>query len=236
MQCTKKNLMARSGPLTSDIYRNPARPEYRFRLNRFRFVRSLIDSVLSRQDHCRILDVGGTPLYWSLGADLFLDGRVSVDLLNLTPMQDLPPHMGSLVGDARSMQTLPDRSYDLCHSNSVIEHVGDWNDMFSMASEIRRIGIHYFVQAPNFWFPYEPHFRIPFFHWIPRGLRTQLLLRRHLGFYPRATDRDQARSIIDSIRLPTKRQMQRLFPDAEILPERIGPFTKSHMAIRQGLF
>ncbi|MEM2045934.1 MAG: class I SAM-dependent methyltransferase, partial [Candidatus Bathyarchaeia archaeon] len=57
-----------------------------------------------------------------------------------------------IIGDARCMP-FKDKSFDVVFSNSVIEHVGNYDDQKMCAEEIRRVGKCYFVQTPNFYFP-----------------------------------------------------------------------------------
>jgi len=132
------------------------------------------------------------------------------------------------------MSELPDNSYDLCHSNSVIEHVGRWEDMVSMATEIAGLAPNYFVQVPYFWFPAEPHFRVPFFHWLPEQVRYRLQLNRRLGFQRNNGDLGDAMKSVQSAALLDRTQFSYLFPYAEIIPEKLVLFTKSLMAIRIG--
>lgn len=55
------------------------------------------------------------------------------------------------------MKQFQDNEFDAVFSNSVIEHVGDYEAQRQMANEIMRVGKRYFVQTPNFYFPIEPH-------------------------------------------------------------------------------
>lgn len=213
-------------------YQNRNSLEFRFRLKRFRFIREIINDVLRRREVCRILDVGGTRLYWDLGKDLIDRGRITVDLLNLVEAPIEIPPFKSITADARDMSGLSDDSYDFVHSNSVIEHVGGWQDMAAMAHEVQRLAPNYFVQTPYFWFPFEPHFRSLFFHWFPEQIRYRLLMKKNLGFRYRKNDVGDAVIDVQSVRLLDKLQLSRLFPDAVILSERIGFLTKSLMAIR----
>jgi SAM-dependent methyltransferase len=72
--------------------------------------------------------------------------------------------------------TLPfeDKSFDICISNHVIEHVGEKPAQEHHLREIKRVlrpdGWLY-LAAPNRWTPIEPHFRLPFLSWLPHPLR-----------------------------------------------------------------
>jgi hypothetical protein len=138
----------------------------------------------------------------------------------------------SLTGDASDLGDLDDMSYDLVHSNSVIEHVGSWDRMMRMAANVRRLAPRYYVQTPNFWFPLEPHFRAPFFHWLPEQIRYRIYMHRSLGFRGRAPSVDAAMRSIQGACLIDQAQMRALFPDAQIKRERFCLMTKSWMAIR----
>jgi hypothetical protein len=101
-----------------------------------------------------------------------------------------------------------------------------------MAREVRRLAPRYFVQTPNFWFPIEPHFRAPFIHWLPEPWRVSIIMRFACGFFPRARSCDEARRILDELRLLDAQAMAELFPDAMIERERFAGFTKSLIAVR----
>ena len=111
--------------------------------------------------------------------------------------------------------------FDIVFSNSVIEHA-DNREYF--ASEIARCGKGFFVQAPSFWFPFEPHAHIPLFHFLPAFLK-RLLFRIHpRSLYPLPE--------LLSLKLPTKNEMKRLFPEARIVTERWLLWPKSYYAVR----
>lgn len=213
-------------------YKNKNSLEYGFRSKRFRRVRVLIDSILAKQETCRILDIGGTELYWDIGSDLVDSGRLQIDLLNLDAPDVEKPCFRSISGNACDMSEFADNAYDFCHSNSVIEHVGVWRDMMAMAGEVRRLAPVYFVQVPYFWFPYEPHYRFPFFHWLPEQLRYRLMLKRDLGFTKKKDNLGDAVIAIQAAKLLDRPQLAALFPDAEIFSEKVALLTKSLMAVR----
>ena len=195
------------------------------------FVR-LVDEVLRDKSECRILDVGGTQAYWRESRDLWQGRPVAVTLLNVEaePVDD--PRFVSVEGDACDLARFESGSFDLVHSNSVIEHVGRWGRMSDMAREVARVGRRYFVQTPAYWFPLEPHFRVPFFHWLPEPVRLKIVMARPCGSFPRAASIDQAMAFLEDSNLLDHARLARLFPDARIERERVGPFTKSYVAIR----
>jgi methyltransferase family protein len=204
----------------------------RFRARRFRLFKELIDQVLVKKATCRVVDLGGTPSYWeSLGGDLDWD-RITVCTLNVQPTQKVHPRIESVVGDARDVTLFGDLSFDIVHSNSVIEHTGRWDDMAAMAREVRRLAPRYFVQTPYFWFPVEPHARFLFLHWMPEPWRYRILLKRSCGFWKQRSDVGAATKAIQSALLLDKRQVQFLFPDARIISEKVFGLTKSLIAIR----
>jgi len=117
--------------------------------------------------------------------------------------------------------------YDLVFSNSVIEHCSDYESQVAMAAQIRAPGLKYWVQTPNFWFPMEPHFLVPGFHWLPLTVRALLVRLFPLGFHNRRKDFKSAIALVKSVRLLSARQMQRLFPGGELYREKLFGVTKS---------
>lgn len=176
-----------------------------------------------------ILDVGGTPDLWSL-----IPEKPRVTMLNRGRSYDrLPSHLTSIDGDARALD-FPDGSFDIVFSNSVIEHVGNWEDQMRCAAEMRRVGRAYYVQTPNLLFPVEPHVFALGVHWLPMAIRRRVVRWASLwGLRDRPTQA-QVDAMLDDIRLLSAQDMRTLFPDAEIHRERIGLLTKSLIAVRRG--
>jgi hypothetical protein len=214
---------------------SPTSPGNRFRRARLGLLDGLIRAAVARRGNCTILDIGGTRAFWRTWQDL-IDWRVvSITCLNLpgSGEEEEPGPVRMLHGDARAMPEFADRSFDICFSNSVIEHVGLWRDMADMAAEIRRIAPAYMVQTPNYWFPIEPHARTPFLHWLPEPLACRVVMARRCGFWARQHTVDGAMRTVQSARLLGPRQMAALFPDARIRRERFCALTKSLIALRR---
>ena len=214
-------------------YSNPNGLARRMRQRRGQHVLAAIQKIHAQKGSVRILDAGGRVDYWSLfDRDVLAAYGVQITVVNLEPPVACDdPMFVQQPGDACGLE-FPDNSFDLVHSNSVIEHVGDWAQMQRFAAEVRRLAPCYYVQCPNFWFPVEPHFSSLFFHWWPEQMRARAVMRRPMGFCPQAPDLDTAMACVQHARLLDRAQMQTLFPDAEMVAERFAGLVKSWMAIR----
>jgi hypothetical protein len=215
-------------------YLNPRSVAYRFRQKRYHHVGALIDRILAQRGRCRIIDIGGAESYWNISGGHVDDPRIEVVLVNLSAEPTTKPNFKSVVSNACDMRAFADMSYDLVHSNSVIEHVGVWPDMERFAANVRRLAPVYFVQSPYFGFPIEPHFRFPMFHWLPEQAQYRLILSKDMGHVKRAETVSDAVRAVQGCKLLDRRQYAELFPDAEIKSERVLGLTKSLMAIRRG--
>jgi Methyltransferase domain len=220
-------------------YDDPRSLGSRLRKRRSLHIASLIEQCLSQSGRCRILDIGGEAIYWKMFDEDYLRRRnVMITMVNpeRERIGNLPdPDLFTMsIGDGCDLP-YPDNAFDLVHSNSVIEHVGDWKHMVAFAAETQRLAPCYYVQMPYFWFPFEPHYGLPFFHWLPDPVRISLIRQRSCGQFPRAKDIGQAVEFAQDSRLLDRKQFRYLFPDASILTERICGVPKSLLAIRAPL-
>lgn len=207
----------------------------RFRRARSRRIVALIQDIHARQGKVDIIDLGGEANYWHLfDRDLLSRCKVHITLVNPGGVDDVwDDTLFSVVdADATHLPQYGDNSFDLVHSNSVIEHVGDWVRMEAFAKECARLAPHYYVQTPNFWFPVEPHFSSLFFHWRSEQSRARALMRRAHGFSQQAPDVGAAMRDVQHARLLDKTQFRYLYGDATHHDEKVGPLTKSLIAIR----
>lgn len=107
--------------------------------------------------------------------------------------------------------------------------------MCAFAGEVRRVARGYVVQTPYFWFPLEPHFMAPIYHWVPESVRAKILLRVPLGHTGKAASLDEAMQRVQSAQLVDATMFGSLFPDAEIRFERVAGLPKSLMGIRSAM-
>lgn len=202
----------------------------------FRFTRKRrmkrFESALRPADWDKIIDIGGTSEIWR-----YTLSRPSILLVNLTLPADCHVSDGrweAEVGDGCCLR-YPDNAFDIAFSNSVIEHVGDYERQRKFAEEIRRVGRRVWVQTPARCFPVEPHYLTLFIHWLPKRWQKSLLpfgsVHGWLDILSSKT-RETICGMVDEIRLLSKAEMEELFPDCQILTERVLFWPKAYVAIR----
>jgi hypothetical protein len=181
-------------------------------------------ALFSVTSQTRVLDVGGHFGTWASMA-------VDVTLINLSPERLGNTDCRCVVGDAREMP-FEANAFEVVFSNSVIEHLGTWEEQQRFASEIRRVGRCYYVQTPNRWFFVEPHLLTPFIHFLPRNVQRRLLRNCSIwGLVVRPTAQ-QCDEFMNEVRLLSKAEMKVLFSDAVILEEKFAGMTKSLLAVK----
>lgn len=179
----------------------------------------------------RILDVGGYPWCWQ-------DAQVpsSVTILNLHVLPGLKEQWKNrytlVAGDATCMP-YQDRQFDIIFSNSVIEHLETYQQQEKFAREVRRVGRDLWIQTPAKCFFLEPHLLTPFIHWLPK--RMQISLARYFTVWGWITrpGKETAFEYVNELRLLNESEMRILFPDCEIVKEKILGLTKSYIAVRR---
>ena len=194
------------------------------RANRFRLFRE----TLQPGPDAAILDVGGTSAMW-LGTGL----EKNVTLLNLTEpkLKDLQMGFKAVKGNALDMHMFADQQFDIVFSNSVIEHLGSYKNQKRFASEVHRVGRHYWVQTPNRRFPVEPHFMFPFFQFFPDKMQKKIAVTwKHSHFKRHGIPREKILAELANIRLLTEAEFKLLFIRANLIREEMFGFTKSFVA------
>jgi len=169
-----------------------------------------------------ILDVGGTSSFWEKMAI-----RPQVTLLNV--FEDKASTFPQIVGSACSLP-FEDGAFDIVFSNSMIEHLETWENQVLAAREIRRVGKRYWVQTPSRYFPIDPHFLTPFFHWLPSTLQRRFIRFTLWAVISKPTP-DCCQTELRQIRLLDIRELRILFPDCRIITEKLFGMIKSCMAV-----
>lgn len=214
-----------------------ARPDSlatRLRKKRFLLFLNLLNSITKNK--IEILDIGGTVEFWK-NTGLLSEGQMAnihITVLNLKPQYSEYEFIVTVTGDARDLSIFKDKQFDIIFSNSVIEHLGTYNNQKHMASEVRRVGVRYFIQTPSRYFPIEPHFLFPFFQFLPLACKIFLLRYFNLGWYSKLSEKEKAAEAAKKIRLLSLKELKELFPDSEIYKEKFFGLTKSFIAYKFG--
>lgn len=199
----------------------------KLRKKRFAFFQSLLESLPST---IKLLDVGGTVSFWENICILHeVNKKIDITIINLYLEEEnsVYPNIKQVVGDATNMKMFKDKEFDVVFSNSVIEHVGNYEQQLKMARELMRVSKRHFVQTPNLYFPIEPHFVFPFFQFLPIEMRILLLRKFDLGWMKKISDKEKAREMITGIKLLNKMEFTNLFPNSNLYEEKFFGLTKS---------
>lgn len=191
------------------------------------------ESIINPSISDTLLDVGGYPNTWTARPQR----TKRIDCLNIHDVHwealDYPNHqINTVIGDGCSLE-YNDNSFDILFSNSVIEHVGDWENQKRFAAEACRVARKIWVQTPAFECPIEPHFLAPFVHWLPVRIRRRVLRRFTLWGWIEKPSKEAIEEAIAFTQLLSKKRFRELFPDCTIITERLFfLFPKSYTAYR----
>jgi hypothetical protein len=196
---------------------------------------NIFESIIeSSSNNLRILDVGGTELFWKNSGILSIleTKNIEITILNILEVEVNTPGIKSVVGDGTNMKEFADNYFDIVFSNSAIEHVGSYISQQKMANEIKRVGKRYFVQTPNRYFPIEPHYMIPLFQFFPFSVKFWITANVPSIWTGKKAfhNKEDAKRWTESIRLLTKQEFIKLFPDAKIYEEKFLGIDKSFIA------
>jgi len=170
-----------------------------------------------------VLDLGGGAFNWTL-----VPTKPRLTILDVYDHGDKAQWASYVVGDGCNT-SFPSQNFDIVFSNSVIEHVGGIDKQRQFAAECMRCGKAFFIQTPNKWFPFDTHTLMPLAHWLPQRTFKKLLRFSPRFLFFRADPGDL--EDFSNMRLLGKRDLQELFPSAEIIEEKFCGITKSLIAV-----
>jgi len=186
----------------------------------------LFVEILGITPETRVIDIGGTLTNWVL-----CPVKPRLTIVNIQSYEgERPPWLVEWrVADGRHLP-YDDNEFDVAFSNSVIEHVGGWDEQMCFANEVRRVASSYFVQTPDRNAFIEPHLLFPGIHWLPRSIGRYMAI-----LTPSTILRGPAETIriYDEVRLIGEDEMKFLFPDAQIRRERNFGVYASLIAIKR---
>jgi hypothetical protein len=175
----------------------------------------------------RVVDIGGYSGTWAMTR-----AQPAVVLANLdaAPWDTFTALRFAKVQADGRLLPFADRKFDIAFSNSVIEHVGSWQDQQSFADEVRRVAPRYYVQTPHHHFLVEPHLIGPPIHLLPSWLARPLVRWCSLWGWLERPSREAVDTKLAETRLLTRAEMAALFPEAQIVIERFLGMPKSIIA------
>ena len=174
-----------------------------------------------------IIDLGGSDYHWRNSR--FRDNlNFHITIVN-TEQQNINDirNLCFIKKDIRDLKFFDNREFDIVYSNSLFEHINNFDEQKILASEIQRIGKHYFIQTPNYYFPVEPHFLFPFFQFMSEGMKKKLIMKMDLGWYKKQDDEKKAAELAQSIRLLKKSELMKMFPHGKLYKEKYFLLNKS---------
>ncbi len=198
--------------------------------NKFRNKRiaDFIHKVKGLPKPLNILDVGGLESFW-VNTGFADNADYKISILNLSKRPVHHKNFESLEGDATNLENISDNQFDIVFSNSVIEHVYTKENQIKMAAAIARVGKHFYVQTPNKHFIIEPHYLLPFFQYLPSGVKFFILTKTLLS-RRKKWNVNEAKQYIEEIRLLSIQEMKELFPGSRLYLEKFYGMTKSFTA------
>jgi len=193
-----------------------------YREKRFLFFLKKINKM---QKPVTILDIGGKINFWE-NRDLAGNNEYKITIVNIEKETSIYSNIHCEIGDATNLNKFNTKSFNIVHSNSVIEHLYNFNNQSKMASEIIRVGQKHIVQTPNKYFFIEPHYLLPFFQFFPDKLKYLILIKTKLSRLKK-WDKNFAKQYIKEIRLLSMKEMKVLFPNSKIYFEKFLGMNKS---------
>ena len=194
----------------------------RFRAKRFDF---FLKKIQKLDKPLRILDLGGKVNFWE-NRGLAGNNDYHITLLNIELEKSEYSNIKSNIGSATDLSEFKDHSIDLVHSNSVIEHLHNFENQKKMAQEVIRVGKKHIIQTPNKYFFIEPHYLLPFFGYLPKSVKYWILTKTKLSRLKK-WDEKFAKQYIQEIRLISEKEMKILFPTSKIYFEKFLGMNKS---------
>jgi len=128
------------------------------------------------------------------------------------------PRVTAMVFDGCALP-FTDKSFDIVYSNAVLEHLPAPAAVTRFANEVQRVGKSWFISTPNFWFPMEPHYHLPYVQLLPQ-------------IWQRKVASSLGKPTYEHLQLLSKREMQRLFPTSEVIGCRVTFYPETLIAYR----
>lgn len=162
---------SRTYPVMKDIDR---------RRRRARKAASILKAMLQGENPGIVLDIGCSNAVFLDVILEELNARFGVGVdLDTAALPNPSPHRLALVGSGLTLP-LRDKSVDLIICNHTYEHVPDPVRLFEEITRVLKPGGMVYFGAMNSRWPIEPHYHLPFIHWLPK--RWSTVIMQSLGY------------------------------------------------------
>lgn len=154
--------------------------------NRQRKWKLFIDTF-NPKSNLRILNVGFSEKEYS-NTDNFIEKHYRYPEMITSLGIDMPCQYRSRYPSVQAVHysggafPFKDKSFDVCWSNAVLEHVGCFSKQLEFIKEIKRVSAKAFITTPNRFFPIEVHTRTPLLHFLPKHLFDYYLIKTGKGW------------------------------------------------------
>ena len=178
-----------------------------------------------------VLDLGGSVHFWFESGLIEHVGHVVIYNISSSEVDIAKQSSDKITFRLYDGLHLPEsnQSFDLLLSNSVLEHI-PLADRVQVAREMLRVGKRGFVQTPAREFPIEPHFVLPFIHWLPRVVGRYLVRISPWALLSRHSVEVQD-AYFSEVCLLSKADLSDMFPEQTIRSERFIGLPKSWLVI-----
>jgi SAM-dependent methyltransferase len=151
-----------------------------------------------------------------VGVDLFPPHELALHQDNFTYVQ----------GDACSLESLPDKSFDAAISIGMLEHIRPRERLLGAIGETKRVARRYCFVVPHKYAFVEPHFQMPFFSLWPDRVKSFAIKRFNLGTQKREPSGQWQR-----IHWLSRREWAELFDDPGLVIENYwyGPLMQYYL-------
>lgn len=187
----------------------------------------ILKKIYPDYKNLKILDLGGSESFWiESNIDINPENITILNISNYQKEYSKLPGIKKLTYDGNKIP-FEDKSYDLVICNSVIEHVKK-NQRIIFSKEIMRVGKKFFLQTPCFYFPIEPHFVLPFIHWLPKKVGYYFIYISPWKILGKP-DKEIINEYFFNTNLLKEDELVDLFQNAKIYKEKFLGLTKSYI-------
>lgn len=155
--------------------RRPRRNDLRRRLNKGGKIAAILQEVLEGRSVHHILDVGCSTAAILQEVNSILQPHLALGMdMDAEALPQPTQQLVAFVGDALAIP-IATESVDVILCNHIYEHVSDTTQLFAEMKRVLKPGGLIYFGAMNATWPVEPHYHLPFLHWLPNKLSDVVL-------------------------------------------------------------